>query len=67
MIARFAWQQNRRQEYNDITIPNTANIYYLLNTINYDLRYVSSERNNTNFTVGINGMHQNSMNEGHCC
>jgi len=36
----------------------------LLNTINYDLRYVSSERNNTNFTVGINGMHQNSMNEG---
>jgi len=24
MIARFAWQQNRRQEYNDITIPNTA-------------------------------------------
>lgn len=64
MIARFAWQQNRRQEYNDITIPNTANIYYLLNTVNYDIRYVSPDRNNANLTVGINGMRQNSTNLG---
>ena len=64
MIARFAWQQNRRQEYNDITIPNTANIYYLLNTINYDLRYVTPEKNGGALTVGVNGMHQKSTNLG---
>jgi len=64
MVARFAWQQNSRQENNDITIPETSNIFYLLNTINYDLRYVSPEINHFNYSLGINGMSQNSVNKG---
>jgi iron complex outermembrane receptor protein len=64
IIARAAWQQNSRQENNDITIPNTSNIWYLLNTYNYDLRYVSPDWNGFNFSAGVNGMYQNSKNKG---
>ena len=64
IIARFAWQQNRRQENNDITQPDVSNIYYYLNTVNYDLRYVSPDWNDFNFSAGINGMYQNSQNKG---
>ncbi|MFI5134772.1 MAG: TonB-dependent receptor [Chitinophagales bacterium] len=60
----FAWQQNRRQENNDITIPNTSNIYYFLNTLNYDVRYLFPEVNNFNLSIGVNGMYQNSKNKG---
>ena len=64
IIARFAWQQNSRQENNDITMPNTSNIWYLLNTYNYDLRYVSPTWNGFDFSIGANGMYQNSKNKG---
>ncbi len=62
--ALFAWQQNLRQENNDITMPNTSNIYYALNTVNYDLRYIAPLTNSFNFSVGVNGMNQNSQNKG---
>ncbi len=64
IIARVAFQQNRRQENNDITQPNTSNIYYLLNTVNYDFRYASKTRNDFDFSAGINGMYQDSKNKG---
>jgi iron complex outermembrane receptor protein len=57
-------QTNSRQEYNDITIANTSNIWYYLNTYNYDLRYVSSDKKDFNFSAGVNGMYQNSKNKG---
>ena len=64
LIGRFAWQNNSRQENNDITIANTSNIWYKLNTYNYDLRYVSPTWHNFDFTTGVNGMYQNSKNQG---
>jgi iron complex outermembrane recepter protein len=64
IIGRFAMQTNSRQENNDITISNTSNIWYYLNTYNYDLRYVSPTMNNLNFSAGVNGMSQNSKNKG---
>ncbi len=64
IIARFAYQNNSRQENNDITIANTSNIWYLLNTYNYDLRYVTPTMNDFNLSVGVNGMSQNSKNKG---
>ena len=64
IIGRFAWQQNRRQEHNDPAIPDVANIHYLLNTINYDLRYNSPTWYGFDFTVGANGMYQFSQNRG---
>jgi iron complex outermembrane receptor protein len=64
ITGTFAMQDNSRQENNDITIANTSNIWYHLNTYNYDLRYISRDWNNFNFSVGANGMYQNSTNKG---
>jgi len=64
VTARLAWQQNRREEHNDPAIPDISDIYYLLNTVNYDLRYISPDLDHFNFSFGTTGMSQNSMNKG---
>ncbi len=64
IIARMGWQNNSRQENNDITMANTSNIWYKLNTFTYDLRYVSPAMGGFNFSTGVNGMQQNSKNKG---
>lgn len=61
---RLGFQQNRRQEANDLTQGDTYNNYFFLNTLNYDLRYIFQEKNNFKMSVGINGMQQNSQNLG---
>jgi iron complex outermembrane receptor protein len=60
----MGFQQNKRREFGEILFPDEAGLHFLLNTINYDLRYIFPEKNNYNFTVGINGMSQGSFNEG---
>lgn len=57
-------QQNQRQEYADITNPSAYGLYFLMNTINYDVKYNLPEINNWNFSAGINGMLQDSKNKG---
>lgn len=60
----LGFQQNRRQEYADILNPDTYGLYFLLNTLNYDVRYNFPDRNNFNISSGINGMLQGSENRG---
>ena len=60
----LGWQQNQRQEYTDILTPNDYGLYFLLNTINYDVRYIMPEKNNFNLSFGVNGMQQSSQNKG---
>ncbi len=60
----FGYQQNSRQENNDITIANTSNIWYLLNTVSYDVRYSSPSWKGFDFSIGANGMYQNAKNKG---
>ena len=62
--VRVGYQQNFRQEANDITIGNVYNNSFYLRTLNYDVRYVFAERNNFELSVGANGMQQNSQNRG---
>lgn len=64
IAAKLAFQQNSRQEKNDPTIPNTSTIFYLLNTVNYDVRYILPEVNHFNISAGTNGMIQDSQNKG---
>jgi iron complex outermembrane receptor protein len=64
IIGRFGLQRNSRQEFNDPTMPDISNISYLLNTLNYDARFISAERHGFNFTAGANGMYENSQNKG---
>ena len=61
---RIGFQQNLRQEANDVTIGNIYNIYYFLNTINYDINYILPERNKFELSFGTNGMQQSSQNKG---
>lgn len=62
--AVIGWQQNQRQEYADILEEGKYGLYFHMNTINYDVRYVLPEKNNLNISFGANGMYQNSQNKG---
>lgn len=61
---RIGFQQNHRQEANDLTQGDIYNNYFFLNTINYDGRYIFAEKNHLELSVGVNGMKQNSENKG---
>lgn len=60
----IGWQQNQRQEYGDIMNENNYGLYFLLNTINYDFRYILPEKNRLDLSLGVNGMKQTSQNRG---
>lgn len=61
----LGWQQNSRKEFSEILNPDQFGLFFQLNTINYDLRYVFSGRPDMKMTIGINGMHQSSANKGY--
>ncbi|HWY37341.1 MAG TPA: TonB-dependent receptor, partial [Bacteroidia bacterium] len=61
---RLGFQQNMRQEANDITQGDYYNNYFFLRTLNYDFRYIFPEKNHFEMSVGVNGMKQNSQNLG---
>ncbi|MDP4267787.1 MAG: TonB-dependent receptor [Bacteroidota bacterium] len=60
----FGFQQNQRQEYADIFNINNYGLYFLLNTINYDIRYILPDNKDLNISFGTNGMQQTSLNKG---
>ncbi|MGZ3755567.1 MAG: TonB-dependent receptor [Mucilaginibacter sp.] len=62
--AIFSWQKNQREEANDPTIPNTANIYYSSNAATYDARYIAPQVKGFDFSAGINGVYQSSQSLG---
>ena len=62
--AIFSWQKNQRQEANDPTIPNIANIYYSSNAATYDARYIAPQVKGFDFSGGINGVYQSSESLG---
>ncbi len=62
--ATLGWQQNQRQEYADILNVGQYGLYFLLNTFNYDLRYIRQLQGDLELSIGINGMEQSSDNRG---
>ncbi len=62
--ATVGWQQNRRKEYGDILTENEYGLYFLLNTVNYDLRLILPDFKEINISIGVNGMEQTSQNKG---
>lgn len=60
----IGWQQNRRQEYEEVLEPKEYGLYFYMNTINYDARYNFTTNNNIELSFGTNGMYQNSLNKG---
>ena len=60
----FSYQKNQRQETNDPTQPNTPDIYYSADAVTYDVRYVSPQKNDFDFSIGTNGGAQFSKSLG---
>ncbi|MBR5028119.1 MAG: TonB-dependent receptor, partial [Bacteroidales bacterium] len=56
------FQHNTRQEYEELD--SEYGLCLHLGTVNYDLRYVSDERNGWKYSSGVNGMLQQSVNKG---
>lgn len=57
----FGFQQNHRKEFEDA---DAYGLYFLLNTLNYDVKYIFPEVNDWKFTLGVSGMWQQSKNKG---
>ena len=62
--ATIGFQQNKRQEFDDILNADQYGLYFLLNTINYDLRYNLAAIHDFTVSFGVNGMQQSSQNKG---
>lgn len=60
----IGFQQNNRKEFADVMTLDQYGLFFQLNTINYDVKYNLPEVRNYNFTFGVNGMYQNSLNKG---
>ena len=60
--ALFGWQQNDRQEYEESE--DEYGLRFLLNTLTYDVKYLSEEMDGWKFATGIGGMYQKSGNKG---
>ena len=59
--AVLAYQQNRRQEYEE---PDEYGLYLKLHTVNYNVHYVTRRLGDWRITGGVNGMWQRSTNKG---
>lgn len=61
----LGYQQNRRQEFEEVLHPDDYSLYFQLHTMNYDIRYNWQTTNNYKISTGVNGMYQSSLNKGH--
>lgn len=62
--STIGYQQNRRQEFEEVVNPKDYSLYFQMHTINYDVRYILPEINDYKIVTGINGMYQHSLNKG---
>jgi len=60
----FGFQQNHRKEFGNVLNAGNYDLYFLLNTFTYDLRYLMPEFSTMSLSFGLNGMRQNSKNRG---
>ena len=60
--AIVGYQQNRRQEFEEDGAE--PELYMKLHTITYDLRYLTNEWQGWKWSLGVNGMYQQSVNKG---
>lgn len=62
--ATFGFQQNNRKEFAEPETPDQYQLFFKLNSVNYDFQYSFAEKKNINLTLGWNGMWQQSENKG---
>ncbi|MCB9232936.1 MAG: TonB-dependent receptor [Bacteroidia bacterium] len=59
-----AFQQNRRREFGDPFDPSATELYFLLNTLNYNVRFRFPDYKGWQTSTGLNGMWQSNQNRG---
>jgi iron complex outermembrane receptor protein len=64
LILNIGYQRNQREEFGNVSDPSEKELYFDLNTVNYNLQYQFAEKNNWKTSIGTNGMRQNNMNKG---
>ena len=62
--ALLGYQVNRRQEFEDAEHPDEYELYFKLHTFNYNVHYVLPTSRGWQFTAGVGGMWQRSLNGG---
>lgn len=60
----LAYQQNRRQELEDVLEPNECGLDLMLHTVNYNLNYRQGNTDGWQWTAGTGGQMQRSVNKG---
>ena len=60
----LGYQQNRRQEFEEVEEPDESGLDFLLHSINYDIRYSWQNHAGWKVNTGIGGMYQRSINKG---
>jgi len=64
MILNVGYQHNQRQEFANVLDPKEAELFFDMNTVNYNLQYQFAEKNKWKTSIGINGMRQTNRNKG---
>lgn len=60
----LGYQNNKRKEFGDVLNPNEPDLFFDLNTFNYNLRYNFVEMKAWETSVGVSGMQQSNANKG---
>lgn len=60
--AIIGWQRNQRQEFEESA--DEYGLFFLLNTLNYDIKYQRETAEGWKYAAGVNGMFQDSENKG---
>jgi len=64
LSLNFAFQQNSRKEFADPLDEQATDLFFLLNTFNYDIKYLLPEIKEWQTSIGVGGMQQSSYNKG---
>ncbi|MEJ7684277.1 MAG: TonB-dependent receptor [Segetibacter sp.] len=62
VVATVAFQRNQRREFGNPDEPSVPNLYFDLQTINYNLQYQIAAHQGWKTTIGANGMYQQNRN-----
>lgn len=64
LLIDLAVQRNKRQEFASLQQKDKAELFFDLNTFNYNIRYNLEEKRGWTFSLGIGGMQQRNENRG---
>ncbi len=64
LTVLVGYQRNQRQEFGNVLDPGEKELYFDLNTVNYNVQYHFAEKKDWKTTIGVNGMQQSNQNKG---